>query len=119
MNDPVQEYAKTCIPGYAKKRVEELTNLRKNQIRIVTGLLTGHCKLNKHLHKMRLVNSDMCRYCYTHEESAAHIMCDCEELLEYRRKHLGSYITRVTEISQLPLANLLKYVEGIGLMSEL
>lgn len=83
------------------------------------GLLTGHCKLYKHLHRMGIVNSDLCRYCYTQEETAAHILCDCEELAEYRRKHLGDYFTSVIEVSSISSSSLLKYIEGIGLMDEL
>jgi hypothetical protein len=39
---------------------EELLGLNKNQLRIMTGLLTGHCHLRGHLFKLALVNSPKC-----------------------------------------------------------
>jgi hypothetical protein len=42
------------------KKAGELLNLSRNQLRIMTGLLTGHCHLNGHIFKLGLVNSPKC-----------------------------------------------------------
>jgi len=34
----------------------------KNRLRILTGLLTGHCRLRGHLYKLGIVSSGVCRY---------------------------------------------------------
>jgi hypothetical protein len=47
----------------------------------VTGLLTRHCHLKAHLFKMALTNSPTCERCVEKDESATHILCDCEAKL--------------------------------------
>jgi hypothetical protein len=42
------------------RKAGELLNLSRNQIRIMTGLLTGHCHLKGHLFKQGLLNSPEC-----------------------------------------------------------
>jgi hypothetical protein len=46
--------------------------LKLNQLRWVTGLLTGHCHLIGHLFKMGLTNSPTCERCIEKDESATH-----------------------------------------------
>jgi hypothetical protein len=60
------------------------------QSRVVTGLLTGHNTLRRHLHLMGLTDSPLCRKCGAEEETSAHILCQCEALALIRHAHLGS-----------------------------
>jgi len=41
--------------------------------RVVTGLLTGHNTLRRHLHLIGLLDSPLCRRCGAKEETSAHI----------------------------------------------
>ncbi|KAK9509827.1 hypothetical protein O3M35_004731 [Rhynocoris fuscipes] len=41
---------------------------------MVVGLLTGHCRLNKHMHNSRLGDDDLCRFCLEEEETAVHVL---------------------------------------------
>jgi len=64
---------------------EHLPGLRQSKIRIrniiiLTGLLTGHCQLHSHLHKIGIADSKLCRFYCMEEESSAHIICDCMAL---------------------------------------
>jgi hypothetical protein len=43
------------------RRIRELLRLNRNQLRQVTGLLTGYCHLKRQLNKLGLVNSPMVR----------------------------------------------------------
>lgn len=54
----------------------------------------GYCKVYKGLHTE-------CVYCCTREETAVHISCDYDELVEYSRKDLGDYFTTVMEICHI------------------
>jgi hypothetical protein len=45
------------------KEAAELLKLSRNQLRILTGLLTGPCHLIGHLIKLGLVNIPMCDRC--------------------------------------------------------
>ena len=46
----------------------------------VTGLLTGHNTLRRHLYLLRLIDSPLCRACGVKEETSAHVLCECEAL---------------------------------------
>ena len=57
--------------------------------RAVTGLLTGHNTLRRHLYLLGLSNSHMCRWCEAGEETSAHVLCECEALASRRHAYLG------------------------------
>jgi len=46
--------------------------------RVVTGLLTGHNTVRRHLYLLGLTDSPLCRGCGMKEETLAHILCECE-----------------------------------------
>jgi hypothetical protein len=60
-----QRQAKSFLkkPSAKKKKAGELLNLSRNQLRIMTGLLTGHCQLKGYLFKLQLVKSPGCDRC--------------------------------------------------------
>ncbi|KAJ8985835.1 hypothetical protein NQ317_012076 [Molorchus minor] len=55
----------------------------------IIGALTGHCPLQRNLHKMRLANDPTCRRCGEDEKSALHGLCYCEGLARCRLRYLG------------------------------
>jgi len=56
----------------------------------VTGLLTGHNSLRRHLHVMGLVDDPTCTYCGMGEESSIHVLCYCDAFASLRHSKLGS-----------------------------
>jgi hypothetical protein len=55
--------------------------LSRTQIRVVTGLMTGHCSLRKHLQTMGIFKENpVCRSCSEEEETTSHIVFECEAL---------------------------------------
>jgi len=58
----------------------------------VTGLLTGHNTLRRHLYLLRLIDSPLCRACGIKEETSAHILCECEALASLTHTYLGSFL---------------------------
>jgi hypothetical protein len=87
------EQAKGFLQGPSVRRTKELLKLNRNKLRWVTGLLTGHCHLKGHLFKMGLTESPTCERCLEKEESATHILCECEAIAYLRFRHLGHYFT--------------------------
>jgi len=66
--------------------------------RAVTGLLTGHNTLRRHLHLMGLSDSPLCRRCGAKDETSAHILCECEALASLRHAYLGSFFSEPEDI---------------------
>jgi hypothetical protein len=64
--------------------VSVVLSLSREQFRVITGLLTGHNTLYKHLHLIGLRESPLCRKCGAEDETSAHILCKCESLASSR-----------------------------------
>jgi hypothetical protein len=60
--------------------------------RVLTGLLTGHNTLRRHLHLMGLIDSPLCRKCGALDETSAHTLCQCEALASLKHVYLGSFL---------------------------
>jgi len=91
----------------------------KNRLRILTGLLTGHCRLRSHLYKLGIVSSGNCRYCDIEEESSEHIVATCAALSRRRCRILGSHIIQPKDIAALSPTKILEFIQEIGLAGEL
>jgi hypothetical protein len=96
----------------------ELLNLSRNQLRIMTGLLTGHCHLKGHLFKLGLVNSPECNRCKQASETASHVLCDCEALTTLSFRHLGCHFMKPGDFENISVSKILHFVEGLGLLNE-
>lgn len=49
--------------------------LNQNQTdKVITGLPTEHCKLNKHLNQLGLAEEEVWRFCQEEEDIAEHIV---------------------------------------------
>jgi hypothetical protein len=94
----------------------EILSFHGIQTRVVTGLLTGHNTLRRHLHIMGLYNDPMCRKCGTEEETSFHILCECEALASLRYAHLGSFFLDPEDIRELGVGAIWNFVKGIGLL---
>jgi hypothetical protein len=51
-----------------------LLRLPRSKLRILVGLITGHCPLNKHLHNMGLIDETICIACGMEDESVFHLL---------------------------------------------
>lgn len=83
--------AKTFItpsPSIAKK----LLGLNRRELRILAGLLTGHCPARYHLHKIGMWPNNLCRFCLLELESSAHLLCFCGALVSRRLRFFGSHL---------------------------
>ena len=86
-----------------------------SQSRAVTGLLTGHNTLWRHLHLLGLHDSPLCRKCGVREETSAHILCECKALASLRHAHLGSFFLEPEDIRRIGLGAIWTYSRATGL----
>ena len=85
-----QTHSKAMMKKFPNYRTAQLLSLDRANIRRVIGLMTGHCHLRGHLHKMGLFNEEpMCRLCCEEEETASHILFECVALSKWRYVSLG------------------------------
>ncbi|XP_062705301.1 uncharacterized protein LOC134287466 [Aedes albopictus] len=80
--------AKRFIKPSAEKP-RSLLNLNKKDLRVITGLMTGHCPSKYHLSKIGKIQSSECRFCQTENETAEHLLCNCGVLSNQRLAVFG------------------------------
>ena len=87
----------------------------RTQSRAMTGLLTGHNTLRRHLHLLGLLDSPLCRTFGVGEETSAHILCKCKALASLRHVYLGSFSLEPEDIRSLGLGAIWSYSKAAGL----
>ena len=80
-------------------------SFNRTKSRVVIGLLTGHNALRRHLHLVGLTNSLLHR-CGLHDETLAHILCNCETLLSLRHVYMGLFFLDPEDIKSLSLGTI-------------
>jgi len=86
-----QRQTRELISGPCPSFKAKFLSFNSTQSRVVTGLLTGHNTLKRHLHLLRLIDSPLCRACGVKEETSAHILREGEALASLRHTYLGSF----------------------------
>jgi len=75
----------------------------RTQSRAVSGLLTGHYTLRRHLYLMGLSDILLCRRRGAEDETSAHILCECEAWASLRYAYLGSFFMDTEDIKIISL----------------
>jgi ribonuclease HI len=84
---PGNKHGKRMMRKPSQSLTTDILQLNRTQIRIVTGLITGHGHLRKHLHTMGIFREEpICRLCNEEEETASHVIFECVALA--RRRHI-------------------------------
>lgn len=104
-------HAKHFLPAPWRKWTRELITMNRNSIRRVVGAITGHCGLNKHLTRMRILDDSECS-CGQDEETGLHIICECPKFSQLRRKTLGNYVLQPSDVTQLGPIVLDRFLAG-------
>jgi hypothetical protein len=97
----------------------DVLRLSRKQIRVVTGLMTGHCNLRKHLHTIGIFKvNPVCRLCNKEEETIFHVVFECEVLVLRWFNPLG-LINPGKKIPKKNLVNgLLALIKGTNLFTQ-
>jgi hypothetical protein len=97
----------------------DVLRLSRTQIRAVTGLMTDHCNLRKHLLTMGIFKENpVCRLCNEKEETTFHIVFECE-ILAHRQFNLLGFINPGEKIPRRNLVKrLLDFIKGTNLFTQ-
>ena len=99
------------------KELKQLTPSRK-KFRIAAQLISGHAALNKHLHKMGLVNSPTCPSCGDQDETVEHLLGHCPAHSQLRITMLNTLYANIGEIfKENSLTTIIKFAQETGRMS--
>ena len=92
-NEPRGNVSKSIWPTLSTKRTHSLLNLSKAEIRVMTGIITGHCNIRTFNSKWDLDATDYCRLCVDEEETETieHLLCHCPALAYRRHRLMGAH----------------------------
>ena len=112
-----QKYLETrkwiSFPLYGGKSPLWCTESR-DLLRTLLGLFTGHCLLNKHKFRMKLVSSPTCPSCELEDESPIHFLTACPTYSLARATYFGNQSPTLSEIFALPASVILAYINATG-----
>jgi hypothetical protein len=106
--------ARGLISRPSARRKKDLLKLNRDQLRWVVGLLTGHGHLKGHLFKLGLIDDPNCERCLEEDESATHILCDCEAVAHVRFRHLGLFFMEPSDYYEAPMYKVLYLIRDVG-----
>ena len=110
-----QSQARELILGPCLGAKARFLSFNRTQSRVVTGFLTGHNTLRRHLHLLGLLDRPLCRRCGAEEETSAYILCECEALASLRRPILGSFFFEPDDIKGMRLGATWNFSKAKGL----
>ena len=76
-----QRQARDLISVPCLRAKARFLSFNRTYSRAITGLLTGHNTLRRHLHLLGLSDIPLCRKRGAEDETSAHIFCECEASL--------------------------------------
>ena len=104
------------MPGMRQAKIlcrsisKELKFLKREDVRLLVGFLTGHCSVNYHLHKIGLNDTPICRFCLEEDETAEHILCECPALSRSRLRILHKSSLTSGELQVCPTVDILRFI---------
>jgi hypothetical protein len=108
-----QRQAREFISGPCLGTKSRFLSFNRTQSRTVTGLLTVHDTLRRHLQLTELSDSPLCR-CGAEDETSAHILCECEALASLRHAYLDSFL-EPEDIKSISLGAIWNFSKATGL----
>jgi hypothetical protein len=68
------------------------------------------------LPQLGLTDDPTCERCLEEDESATHILCDCEAIAYLRFRHLGQYFLEPSDYYDAPIDRVLHFIRSVGLI---
>ena len=113
-------HAKEIGINRCEKLAREVLARDRKDVRALLCLLTGHGGFRKQLHRMGLAEDSICPLCRQEEDTALHLLCECQPLRWCRFSCLGqTVITDPSDISGISISSLLGFLRKSGRFEEI
>jgi hypothetical protein len=105
---------KLFIDKYNPKVQKWLMSRSRKELKVLTEIISGHCKLNFHLYKIGKVNNPSCTFCNTEVESVTHYICVCSQYSGTRKDAFERNLLEPVSLKSIELSKLLKFILASG-----
>ena len=100
----------------SRELTQKLLSLKRTEVRRIVGILTGHCHLRHHLHRIGVHKGCRnCRWCELVDETAEHVLLECEALGRHRLRALGPPGKEQENIMANPVETILNFIRLVNL----
>jgi len=89
----------------------------RKTLKAIVEMITGHCRLRKHLHTLGKVSKPDSRKCGMEEETAHHIVCEYSALKSIRVGLYGKPLLLPEEVMEVPLWKSARFASETGLLN--
>lgn len=103
---------KMFVKGPDANRTRLLLAMTRRELKNVVSIVTGHCPLNEHLHRIGVAASPTCEGCCEEYESAEHFLCECPAYIQIRLRTLGIHILNNSDLPKLNLAKVSSFIKS-------
>ena len=101
--------AKLFLTGLNRSLTRYALRLDRRHLRILSGLLTGHGSLNRHLKVMGLKQDALCPLCQEEDETPVHFIAQCSATALLRMNIFAAYTLPVEELPNIHWSALLRF----------
>lgn len=105
------QQAKAFIGNPCSKTAFKLLRLSRPDISLVTGILTGHNRLNYHLNKIGIKSEPDCDMCGAARETSEHFIRSCPAFALIRNKIFGNHYLMAEEIKDADIGKILRFTK--------
>ena len=93
--------AKMFLKGPDKQLPHFALGIKRKQLRILVGLLTGHIALNRHLNVMKIRTDPLCPACGEEVETSYHLLGKCCAYMLSRYSIKGAHTMKSEELGKV------------------
>ncbi len=111
--------ARETMPLTCAKRTRMILSLRRQELKNVTAILSGHCNLNKHMFITKMSNTPVCPKCNLEEETPTHHLGVCPIYQRLRQKYIPLPINVPYDISKCPIKNIAQFLTNTSRLKEI
>ena len=107
--------SKSIWPTLDIHRTQYLLTLDKSSLKVLAGVITGHCRIGNFQSRISQNISDECRSCAAIDsiENISHLLCECPALCRRRQRYLGQFFfEELQELSSVNLQHLLGFIKS-------
>ena len=101
--------AKMFLKGPDKQLSRFALGIKRKQLKILVGLLTGHVALHRHLSIMKLWTGPLCPACGEEEETSYHLLGKC---MVSRYSIKGAHTMKSEELGKVRPTTLLRFMRA-------
>lgn len=109
-------HSKRMMTGFEDERLKKIRLNNRKELRVLIGILSGHCCLRENLRVMGKIEDGTCRFCNLEAEKMSHLLTDCPAMeIVQARKILSLSQHNAISLQQIEFPKLIEFAKETGI----